>query len=106
MMCIKLAYKQCMLIRPLFTTLSCKNKFFSALSSSTDCIFSAIDKNEYIRYQFPKIKDSIDIKQQKFNSSFTIIPDIVSIDEELQLVSEIEKSLKRLRYQLNHWDNV
>lgn len=100
MIFISLAHKKCMFIQ------SFNHKLFATMSSSTNSMFSAIDKNEYIRYQFPKINDSVDIKQQKFNSSFTIIPDIVTIDEELQLISEIEKSLKRLRYQLNHWDNV
>lgn len=76
--------------------------------SCTQHIVTSVSKNEYIRFSFPKHfeqKNVIDIKQ-KFNSSFTIIPNIVSEDEELQLTDEIEKSLKRLRYQYDHWDNV
>lgn len=103
---IHLARKKCFLIQQFFTSPTCRNKFFGVSSSSTECIFSAEDKNEYVRYKFPKIDDLINVKQQQFNSSFTIIPDVVTVDEESQLISEIEKSLKRLRYQLDHWDNV
>jgi len=87
----------------IFTPLSSSffNKLIGARYSSTT---DRVGKNEYIQYCFPKHVE--DIEQQKFDSSFTIIPDIVSVDEEQQLIDEIEKSLKRLRYQEDHWDDV
>lgn len=86
------------------------NKLFMAsLFSSAECDFSSAEKSEFVRYAFPqnvKIKDLVSSKQTIFDSSFSIIPDIVSVDQELQLINEIEKSLKRLRYQHDHWDDV
>jgi len=83
------------------------NKLFSKASSPIENILKSVHKSEYVRYEFPKcINNLVDIKQQQFDSSFTIIPDIVSIDEESRLIDEIEKSLKRLRYQHDHWDDV
>ncbi|CAI6359739.1 unnamed protein product [Macrosiphum euphorbiae] len=83
------------------------NKLFSKSSSSIEHILKSIDKSEYVRYKFPKcINNLVDIKQQQFDSSFTIVPDIVSVDEESRLIDEIEKSLKRLRYQHDHWDDA
>lgn len=82
------------------------NRLFSA--SSTEQILS-VNKNEYIHYEFPKYSednDLVNIKRQKFDSSFAVIPNAVSIDEESRLIDEIEKSLKRLRYQHDHWDDV
>jgi hypothetical protein len=70
---------------------------------------AAVDPSAYVRYQFPKISkvdDSICNRRERFDSSFTVVPDIISRDEESWLVSEIEKSLKRLRYQQDHWDDV
>jgi len=83
------------------------NKLFTTSSSSIEHILKSVDKSEYVRYQFPKcINKLVDIKQQQFDSSFTVVPDIVSVDEESRLMDEIEKSLKRLRYQHDHWDDV
>lgn len=85
------------------------SKLFSTSFSSIEHIVNSVDKCEYVRYKFPneiKIKNVVDTKRQQFNSSFTIIPDIVSVDEESRLIDEIEKSLKRLRYQHDHWDDV
>lgn len=85
------------------------SKLFSTSSSTTKLSehnIVTIGKSEYVRYKFPEITDSVDIKQQNFDSSFTVIPDIISNDEELQLIIEIERSLKRLRYQHDHWDDV
>ncbi|XP_025207506.1 alpha-ketoglutarate-dependent dioxygenase alkB homolog 7, mitochondrial [Melanaphis sacchari] len=85
------------------------SKLLSTSFSSTEYILNSVDKNEYIKYKFPneiKIKNLVDIKRQQFDSSFTIIPDIVSVDEESRLINEIEKSLKRLRYQHDHWDDA
>uniref|UniRef100_A0A2S2NLJ5 Putative alpha-ketoglutarate-dependent dioxygenase ABH7 n=1 Tax=Schizaphis graminum TaxID=13262 RepID=A0A2S2NLJ5_SCHGA len=85
------------------------SKLFSTSFSSIEHILNSIDKSEYVRYKFPneiKIKNVVDTKRQQFDSSFTIIPDIVSVDEESQLIDEIEKSLKRLRYQHDHWDDA
>jgi len=82
------------------------NNLFST-SSSIEHILKSVDKNEYVRYKFPKSRnDLVNIKRQQFDSSFTIVPDVVSVDEESQLIDEIEKSLKRLRYQHDHWDDV
>lgn len=70
---------------------------------------AAADSSVYVRYQFPKISeidDSIGTRRERFDSSFTVVPDIISPDEESRLVGEIEKSLKRLRYQHDHWDDV
>lgn len=83
--------------------------FIASLSSFGEHNFNSADKNDFFRYTFPKYvksKDLVCIKQKVFESSFSIIPDIVSIDQELQLIDEIEKSLKRLRYQHDHWDDV
>lgn len=83
------------------------NKLFTTSSSSIEHILKSVDKSEYVRYKFPKcINNLVDIRQQQFDSSFTIVPDIVSVDEESRLMDEIEKSLKRLRYQHDHWDDV
>lgn len=71
--------------------------------------FIVVHKSDNIIYQFPKRTSNntaVDIKQQIFDSSFSVIPDIISTDQEEQLIVEIEKSLKRLRYQQSHWDDV
>lgn len=70
---------------------------------------AAVGPSEYVRYQFPKcsaVDDSISTRRLRFDTSFTVVPDIVSADEESLLIAEIEKSLKRLRYQHDHWDDV
>lgn len=83
------------------------NKLFSTSSSKIEHIFKSFDKNEYVRYKFPKcINNLVEIKRQQFDSSFIIVPDIVSVEEESRLIDEIEKSLKRLRYQHDHWDDA
>lgn len=83
------------------------NELFSTSSSSIEHILKPVDKSEYVRFKFPESSNNlVNIKRQQFDSSFTIVPDIVSIDEESQLIDEIEKSLKRLRYQHDHWDDV
>lgn len=84
--------------------LFCTKRLFGSSVSSAELNFN---KCEYIRYKFLAENQSLtNIRLQKFDSSFTIIPDIVSIDEESRLIDEIEKSLKRLRYQHDHWDDV
>lgn len=86
------------------------NKLFNtSLSSMTKHYFNSANKNEFVRYEFPNCIENKDLareKQKVFESSFSIIPDIVSINQELQLIDEIEKLLKRLRYQHDHWDDV
>lgn len=75
--------------------------------SSTEHNICSVNQCAHVRHQFPKIKSDIyTVEQQKFDSSFTIITDAVSVDEESLLVAEIEKLLKRLRYQSDHWDDV
>lgn len=104
---MNLVHKKCVLIQQ-YSTLSCLKKLFIMSFSCTQHIFTSVDNNEYVRYSFPKQVENnylTDIKQ-KFNSSFTIMPNVISDDEELRLTNEIEKSLKRLRYQYDHWDNV
>ncbi|XP_050521872.1 alpha-ketoglutarate-dependent dioxygenase alkB homolog 7, mitochondrial [Daktulosphaira vitifoliae] len=59
---------------------------------------------KFIDYQFPeKIAKS---RQNIFEKSFFILPDVVTDIEEKELVNEIEISLKRLRYQHDHWDDA
>jgi len=83
------------------------NELFSTSSSSIEHILKSVDKSEYVRYKFPESSNNlVNIKRQQFDSSFTIVPNIVSLDEESRLIDEIEKSLKRLRYQHDHWDDV
>jgi len=103
--CNKFIHNQLFSVRYLFHF----SKLFSTSFSSIEHISNSNDKSEYVRYKFQneiKIKNLVDIKRQQFDSLFTIIPDIVSVDEESQLIEEIEKSLKRLHYQHDHWDNV
>lgn len=101
---------------------ACKSFIFTSLSSlrfnkliglhyssSYERIYTPVNKSKYVRYQFPERTSdnyAVDIKQQKFDSSFSVIPDIVSTDQEEQLIEEIETSLKRLRYQQSHWDDA
>lgn len=83
--------------------------FITSLTLLTKRYFNFADKNEFVRYEFPKCNQNKDLartKQKIFESSFSIIPDIVSINQELQFIDEIEKLLKRLRYQHDHWDDV
>lgn len=104
---MNLVYKNC-IFNQQYLTLPCIKKLFVMSFSCTQHIVTSVSENKYVRFSFPKHLEKkylTDIKQT-FNSSFTIIPNIVSEDEELQLVDEIEKSLKRLRYQYDHWDNV
>lgn len=73
--------------------------------------YTSIDENQYLRFKFPKREDAndrttVDVRRQKFDTSFNVIPDIVSTDEESRFIDEIEKLLKRLRYQHDHWDDV
>jgi len=76
-------------------------------SSTTERVFAFVDNGGYIRHRFQKqVEDVVNVKQQKFDLSFTVIPDVVSVSEEQELIDEIEKALKRLRYQQDHWDNV
>lgn len=110
MIAMNLACKQ-FILNQLFSVhrMLCLSKSFSTSSSTIEHVINSIDKNEYVRYKFPKsieIENAVDIKRQQFDSSFTIVPDVVSVDEELRLINEIEKSLKRLRYQHDHWDDV
>lgn len=88
----------------------CINRLFGTSSPpSTERTSTSVDKNEYIKYIFSNCSESksaIEAKRQQIESSFTVIPNIVSVDEESRLVEEIEKSLKRLRYQHDHWDDV
>lgn len=66
-----------------------------------------VNRNAHVRHQVPAAKCEIyTVEQQNFDSSFTVITNAVSVDEELRLIAEIEKSLKRLRYQSDHWDDV
>lgn len=108
MFSMNLTCKEFVLLQRFPTLLSPFSKLFSVSSqSTTERNVSSVNKSEYIRYKFPEIKkDLVDVKQQDFDSSFSIIPDVISVDEELQLISEIEKSLKRLHYQHDHWDDV
>lgn len=103
-------YKEFILNQRCSTFLSHYNKLFIAyLSSSAEHDFSSVDKREFVRFKFPKcveLKDLVVTKQKVFDSSFSIIPGIISVDQESQLIDEIEKSLKRLRYQHDHWDDV
>ena len=39
-------------------------------------------------------------------NSFSIIPDFISEDEETVLYEEVQRYLKKLRYEFDHWDNV
>lgn len=99
--------KLCIINKRFFKTLSSLNTSFNA--SSTEQVAFNI-KNEYLRYKFLRHDDTDDdlgnVKWQKFERSFTVIPDAVTEVEELRLVDEIEKLLKRLRYQHDHWDDV
>jgi len=108
MFTVNLACKEFVLNQPFSASrLFHLNKLVSTSSSSIEHILKSVNKNEFVRYKFPKcINNSVDIKRQQFDSSFTIVPDIVSVEEELRLIDEIEKSLKRLRYQHDHWDDV
>ncbi|VVC27268.1 Alpha-ketoglutarate-dependent dioxygenase AlkB-like [Cinara cedri] len=104
---INLSYKEFINPRFFALTLSSYNKFFGILSSTEHNIFPSVNQSAYVRHTISKIKSDIHINEQKqFDSSFTIITDAVSIDEESLLVIEIEKSLKHLRYQNDHWDNA
>lgn len=90
------------------------NRLFLSASRSRQCIaerrFTSVDKNQYIRYELPKREEAndstVDARRQKFDASFTVIPDVVSAEEESRFINEIEKLLKRLRYQHDHWDDV
>lgn len=87
--------------------LSCVSCIKRMFGSSVPSVKRVFNKSEYVRYTFqPESESSMNTRLQTFDSSFTIIPDIVSVDEESQLIDEIEKSLKRLRYEHDHWDNV
>nr|ACO10554.1 Alkylated DNA repair protein alkB homolog 7 precursor [Caligus rogercresseyi] len=44
--------------------------------------------------------------QSAFSSSFTLIPDFISPDEEKQLFREVEPVLKRLVFEKDHWDDA
>lgn len=102
--------KEFILNQQRFSLLKHFNKIFIAsLSSFTKHNFNSADKNEFFRYEFSKcieINDLLSTKQKTFESSFLVIPDIVSVDQESLLIDEIEKSMKRLRYQHDHWDDV
>ncbi|XP_050442153.1 alpha-ketoglutarate-dependent dioxygenase alkB homolog 7, mitochondrial isoform X2 [Adelges cooleyi] len=62
------------------------------------------NNKQYIDCRFPK--EVAASRQNVFDRYFTVVPDAVTENEEVQLIDEIEKSLKRLRYQHDHWDDA
>ena len=43
---------------------------------------------------------------REIRQSFTVIPDFVDSNEEGELLKEVEKVLKRIRYEQSHWDDA
>lgn len=46
------------------------------------------------------------IDRQHFLTDMLVIEDFLTVDEEQRLIEEVDPYMKRLRYEMDHWDDV
>ncbi|KAK6631298.1 hypothetical protein RUM44_005824 [Polyplax serrata] len=80
-----------------------RNRTFGFRGKQISDAVKVCDKPHYLFFSecFPDLKEKIQLA-----SDMKVLDDFVTEDEENSLLQEVEPELKKLRYEIGHWDNA